>query len=230
MTGEALQEIEAEFADDVWTIRYAEQEVGTIVSLPDFDAWTSLLQGWTAQVEAEYPLTLEVDASDSETIFEEHFLGPYALAGLKRSNERWASGIHTEAELNRAIGHLVALEMQSMDALGISDAIPAQALALISILNHKNPGAAVKEECLLADSLGYVRHATRLAEDWPGIDPVRAYIFHDDEILASEATAADAEARTIYLYARRLVQGAKEGNEWAGLSSWLQKYYADQQM
>jgi len=52
--------------------------------------------------------------------------------------------------------------------------VPARALALLAIQRALDPSSARREECLIAQVMGYSRHAYEQAGQLPEEEPIRA--------------------------------------------------------
>ena len=152
----------AEFLDGKWTIRIGAETAGTLPELPDFpDALAALV------ARAKLKLPKELRPAPPPEQRGRAFLMP-ALAKEMPAAEKRAIQDHSYAEAARLFADLA---FQTPDRLQLAPILPARALALLAAARAMDPNAkgdaALEEEVLLADAMGYTRHAQDRAARLP---------------------------------------------------------------
>lgn len=136
------------------------------------------------------------------------------LPALASLNAPWAAAPGDPALAEAALGGYLWLGLQSFDELELGDPILGKSLALLVIAQGGAAGRLVREECLLADLLGYEDHAQLLARQLPADDPVRLFATWDLARLKALAHRRNATPRTQYLYLLRLAQNSTKEQVW----------------
>jgi hypothetical protein len=185
----------AEFVDGQWTVRIGLQTVGKLPELPDF---SDALEVLVARAGATLSKASHASASQSE-VRGRDFLMP-ALAQAMPAAEKQAIDDHSYAAAARLFADLA---FQTPDRLQLAPIIPARALALLAAARAADPTALVEEEVLLADAMGYTRHAQERAAKLPADSPARAYATRNDAALRQIAASPDASEEARFLAVKR---------------------------
>ncbi len=208
LSGQKTQEAAVEFKDSGWEIRYANQVVGHVPELPDFPDFDDLLAGWTKRMNEQDPLRLSGNVSDqlpreiSSPL--EGFFAPEVTAGLREIDLQWRQGHHDAAFLSVATRGFVSLVLQGYDTAEIADRVAGRALALLTLTKNLTTARPAREECLLAEAMGYSTHAVDMAAKLAESDPARLYVLRDDHRLKDAAMAAGSSPESRYFWMVRL--------------------------
>jgi len=208
LTGQKAEEVEVEFKDGDWEVRYANQVVGHVQELPDFPEFNELLGGWAKSVNEQHPLRLSGNGKDQPSGEisgrADAFLAPEVLAGLQEIDRQWNQGHHEAALLEAATRGFVSLVVQEYDEVEIADALAARALAGLALTKSLTTATPDREECLLAEAMGYSTHAESLSAKLAESDPARLYILREDHRLEEMAKSPGSSAEARYLWMVRL--------------------------
>ena len=193
----------AEFRAGRWTIRHRNKEAGTLNDPPDFSESLQFLSAWASRTIKENSIQFTPQSAGS-TELQTDITKLHTLNAILQADQQWQQG-KRELELLRAAGQAMAmLAAQSLDEVETADLVPARALALLAIQKALDPSSARREECLLAQVMGYSRHAYEQAGQLPEEEPVRAYIRHEDTALAKAAAAGSTDATAWFFHLQRL--------------------------
>jgi len=192
---------DAEFADGRWIVRSDGAVLGELPELPDFPDLLALL---VAQAKKKLPAGQSSAGADDAP--PKSFLMPELVADLQAAEPAMAGGRFAPAA--RAWARLA---FQMPDPIQLAPLIPARALALLAAARSRDPRACVEEETLLASSLGYTRHAERLAAVLPAGSPVRDFVAADPRAIADAASRDGASTTARYLAIRRATSRAEKG-------------------
>lgn len=195
-----VEPAQAEYRAGRWTIRYRNREAGTLDDLADFSELLRFLSAWAGGLIRQHSIqfSAETNATDEP---QDSLRKLDTLDALLRADQSLQGHKRDLGTLRACVQAMTALAAQSLDTVGIAELIPARALALLAIERAQNPSAGRIEECLLAQELGYSRHAYDLAGELPEHEPVRAYVRHEDASLSK--AEADGELAA-FLHRRRL--------------------------
>ncbi|MGH2657954.1 MAG: tetratricopeptide repeat protein, partial [Actinomycetota bacterium] len=214
LAGDAPGEVEARYGDGRWVIFAQGEEVGTLPRIPDFPEALSLLQDHARRVvrrEGVRPgprLPAAVIDSIAARISAVHAWR--VMDGLERLDARWRDAGADDRLLPLAARGLTYLQLQSLDRLDHTDPLGGRALAALAIAGALTPADLVREEALLAQELGYTRHARDLGAMLPDRDPVRLLVEERDRELRREAERPEADPLTRYLSLKRVAWGRDE--------------------
>jgi len=198
----------AQFTGGRWQISVGGEALGELSALPDFGELFALLEAIAGMLHAAQPLTGAAPVPE-EYIADvqrgiQAFLLPHPARVLRALDTRWAAGAYPTALLPLASEALTAATIQMVDYTQISDAMPAQALAVTALTKALEAGDTVREECLLARRMGYTRFAQEHAQELEPQDPVRLYAEYDDLALLEAALQPEALPRTRMLAFQRV--------------------------
>jgi len=194
--------VQPEFRTGRWTIRHGNKEVGTLNDPPDFAESIQLLSAFAARTIKEKSIQFTRQSGDAAELQSE-ISKLHTLNAILQADQQWQQG-KREVELLRVAGEAMAmLAVQSLDEVETADLIPARALALLAIQRALDPSSVRREECLLAQVMGYSRHAYEQAAQLPEEEPVRTYIRHEDTALAKAAAEGSAIGPAWFLHLKR---------------------------
>ena len=209
---------QAEFRAGRWTIRYRNKEAGALSDPPDFAESFQFLSAWAGRMIKEKSIQFATQSAGSAELQSE-ISKLHTLNAILEADQQWQEG-KREVELLRAAGQAMAmLAAQSLDEVETADLVPARALALLAIQRALEPSSALREECLIAQVMGYSRHAYEQAGQLPEAEPVRAYIRHEDTVLA-KAAAEGAEATAWFFQLKRFSE-QRDLKQWQNVAKTL---------
>ena len=184
-----------------WDIRVGAESLGTLDELCDFGAAHALLLDWAKRQIAAHPLMEEPRPLPAfEPMFDEA-----AVKAVRKAGERWRNPTTRMRAIHAMSGGLLALALQSLDAMDAADALLAAAWAATALdeaATHTQP----TQKMVLAHVLGYRRAAQQAAAWVPDTSAARAYVLLDNERLQALAGDAASDPVTRYLWLRRLLQ------------------------
>jgi len=216
LTGDEKTAAEAEFRSGQWKILYRGQAVGELPEFPDFSDLLRLLTNWTVRLRAESKATPRVGGQPSREIAAA-LANLQPLAALQAADRLW-SREQLDASLARQTAQALALlAFLDLDVVEAVDAIPARALAALTVSENLATSPAVRERCVLAKAMHYDADAFQLAAQLPDTDPLRLYLGREDEKLAAAARRETSPPEVRYLYARRL----DERHDMRGWLDWI---------
>ena len=154
------------------------------------------------------------------------FLAPNLMDAGRRIDLVWNSGRHDPNLLYEATRMLVFLDLQSMDRLEIGDALPAKALAMLSITRAMTEKKCRDEEALLSFNMGYSNHAVHIAATLPQSDPARAYVNQDGQRLSELAAAQKSGVESHYLLLLNISETSQKTNDVGPFVNCLQTYFS----
>ncbi|MCI0415490.1 hypothetical protein L0222_22175 [bacterium] len=218
ITGKNKKPTEARFVQGRWKILYDDKKVAEIPEFPDFKDLLKILQKQAEALVAKYEHTEARSVPKPQAAF----LVPQAIESLRNTNQKWKRKTLDVQTLSEASRSLTALTLQSLDRLEIADIVSARALAATVLTQKLSGDPMIREECLLAHSMGYSKHANELALKLPENDPVRLFFEQkDDQLLKTASTPASTD-QTRYLSMMR-ISLKRDSGAWNKLSTTLFK-------
>jgi len=209
LTRFARVEVEHEFFEGKWHLRYLGQEVGALPEYPDFADMVTVLTAWATHVERDRPLKLDATPPRNETA---DVVGHEAAFDLLQRSQIAFNNAPSREKLHDATRAIVSLATQLLDDTEIADSVLARALALLAIDRGVGHSASVREEAMLAGALGFSSAQKPSAAKLPDDDPVRAFCEGDDATLAKLANDPRHDGARL-LHLRLLANGDFVGAE-----------------
>ncbi|MEW6713522.1 MAG: hypothetical protein AB1306_00320 [Nitrospirota bacterium] len=195
----------AEFRNGIWMITYNGMDVGVLPELPDYPDLMGVLLNWGKFLNHKYPLRLS-SVSDSLPEGEEinknleQFLSHNAISAVKQVDKLWDKGIHHPELLRLATRAMVLINMQKLDYVEIADILPAKTLAVLAVSKTLTDADFLYEESLLAYTIGYSAHASRLAERLPSTSALRHFLTREYKDLEQLAMQKNSSVESKYLW------------------------------
>lgn len=223
LRGGPADEASARFERDHWTVLAGTRAVGTLPEHADFTDAMSLLTSFSEALERARPAEAMTGGEVPAEAAGWTALSPErpAWAALARVDQEWAAGHRSKENLAAAARALVALTVQTDDALEEADVLPARAMAALVLARRAGaPDAA--GEALLADAMDYSSAARATARTLAEDDPVRAYVLGDHTRLGALAAADGAPGAPGYLWYRALIKH----QDHAGAAAWAAGHFA----
>jgi hypothetical protein len=227
VTGQSVEPVKAAFRTGTWVIRFGDSEIGTVPEYPDFSDFLPLLVDWARVAARTHPIEStsaqgrSVESGVQRRLNE--FLAEDSAAALRLLDERWQAGVHHVEIVEAAAKGLVNLSLQQLDKIEVSDRLPAKALAALAVARSLDPKILRPEETLLAYSMGYSTHARHQAALLSDNDPIRLFVFHQDQALRGQASSPSASRQSHYLWLLRQ-QGCGCG-DLKTYFEWINKYF-----
>lgn len=216
MTSQPRATAAVEFREGRWHVSYRDVSVGTLPPFPNFPDLTAVLSNWVQRLNGQFPLPLASDASAPLPGEIENqisgFAAPNLVAALRQVDRLWNAGKRQPALLASATRALVLLSLQSLDRVQMGDTVPAKGLALLALTRTLTDRDTAREEGLLAQAMGYTRHAQMAAASLPPSDAVRLFLAGDGQGLKALAEGNHATIEARYLWMARLAD-RKEVNQ-----------------
>jgi len=226
VTGDAVEPVQAAFRTGTWVIRFGNSEIGTVPEYPDFSDFLPLLIEWARVTARTHPVEITVPPGPVESEIQrrlDEFLAEDSARALHMLDQRWQAGVHRVEIFEAAAKGLVNLSLQQLDRIEVGDRLPAKALAALAVARTLNPNILGREEALLAYSMGYSTHARRQAAHLAENDPIRLFVFHQDQALSRQASFPGATRQSHYLWLLRQ-QGCGCG-DLKTYFEWINKYF-----
>jgi hypothetical protein len=206
--GGPASEATVEYASGSWKVAYAGERLAVLSPFPRFDALLALLEEWAAK-ERGRPGAVQLDPDlairpELQALLN-RFDDAAAFELLTKVDAGWRSGKTTVGDLLAATDALAQLCLVVPHDFPASDRLAARALASLALARQVAPDRALRAEVSLAYALGYVSHATALAERLPRDEPLAAFVRRDFgalERVAEWSASADVQ----FYYAARLVR------------------------
>lgn len=227
LSGQAREPVTVDFQGDRWQITYRNMDVGSLPEFPDFPDLLSFLSRWVKLVNQQYPLEVDVASPNPHQLeikgLIDRFFAHDIVTALWRIDDLWNQGGHHSTLLQAATRGLAFLNFQALDLTEIADALPAKALAMLTLTQTLTSYELTREECILSHVMGYTAHSVHLAATLPQLDIVRLYMTKEDKHLLEIARQGDSMAEARYLWLLRLAQlGEREA-----LFEWQQAFFPD---
>ncbi|MFO0605390.1 MAG: hypothetical protein U0324_19575 [Polyangiales bacterium] len=188
-------------ARDAWEVSVGDAAVGTLTEAHDFDALLALVERTVPPARAAAADAPPPEAA-SWPVLTPSRPAATVLAALDRA---WAGGARSPATIRAAARALVALCVETPDAVDAADPLVARAFGALAWA-RKAGVPDLEAEALLARRMGYDEAAARRAAQLPAGSATVAWILRDDARLRALAAASDASESTRYLAYRRLVE------------------------
>lgn len=219
--GGPIAEAEVEYASGSWKVAYAGERLAVLSPFPRFDALLALLDEWAAK-ERGRPGAVQLDPDPAIRPELQALLNRFddaaAFELLAKVDAGWRGGKTTVGDLLAATDALAQLCLVLPRDFPASDRLAARALASLALARQVAPDRAVRAEVSLAYALGYVSHATALAERLPRDEPLAAFVRRDFGALERVAEWSESGDVQFY-YAARLVR-VRSPVEWI---AWYRK-------
>jgi hypothetical protein len=227
VTGESIEPASAAFRTDAWVVRLGNSEIGTVPEYPDFSDFLPLLTELARLAARTHPIESTATQGPSVEIGIQRrldkFLVEDSAAALRMLDQRWQAGIHNLEIVEAAGKGLVNLSLQQLDKIEVGDRLPAKALAALAVARSMDPNILRAEEALLAYSMGYSTHARRQAAHLSDNDPIRMFVFHQDQALSRQASTPAATRQSHYLWLLR--QQGCGCRDLKTYFEWINKYF-----
>jgi len=175
------------------------------------------LENWVEIVQQQYPLELTSETNVPELLEVvnrlDTFWAPEVMRALRDLNDFWNQDNHHSASLYSATRGLVTLSVQALDDTETADRLYAKALAFLAMTKVLTGYTCVREESLLAYTMGYSEPAQTLAQELHESDMVRVYVNHDDARLETVVNQQGVNPESKYfLLMRRAILGGEMGD------------------
>lgn len=206
LTGSPRSDLVLDPAGGHWSVSYAGRPVGVLPALPSYSDASDLLERWAGSLtsQAAPPSRPLSDAvADSINRGLEAFYSADVARSLNRADELWRAGNRSPRVAALLARGLVLLRQQSLDALGIADALSARALAALAVARALGAPNLAGEDALLAADMEYETEARVRAAGLAAGDAIRLFLLGDTAALRSRAQAGNDRLAT-YLYAQSL--------------------------
>lgn len=215
LTDEEKTEPVLSVADGKWTIKYKELAVGTVTDVADFGELNTLLISWCQKIRQQSGIKISDKPTKYDSISERinKFAPDELMTALSDASEKWQAGDRSRSLVTLAADALVDLQSESMDLMGMSDALAARALCMVALSADSKNEDALGRQCLLADSLGYAGYAAQAAKQLSTSDPLRLYLQGSSDALRDSCRKKGASKRTKYLYLK-LLSRTRELEKW----------------
>lgn len=214
--------LQASFRSHRWRLNLDGEDVGILSDISSFDEALDLLRVWARRWldgGITGPTPGSADAADRRADAE----NPYSLGtvgGLEVLDRDWHRGIRNPEALDLAGRRLLTLCIQSLDRVGIADALYAKTLALLAIREAAQGRRIPEDEAILAGLMEYQWDAETLSEPLSANSSARMWVRGIQPDFRREAEKKGADRRLRYLF---LLRFAPETHlsEWA---RWVEEY------
>lgn len=208
LSGLPVALVDRELVDGRWRLAYRGIPVGSLSECADFGEQRQLLLDWTnKQIKATNIKIAEEASLEPSLQTDIDTLSPARLmTTVRKVDSLWKSGKCSRAHLREVARALAWLNVQSLDLMEVNDQLTAKTLATLSIVDAFNGDDIKLEWCLIADKMGYITYARRLAKELPKNDPVALSVSGRTEQLGLFARENQAPLSTKYLFARALAR------------------------
>ena len=193
------------YTQDHWQISYNGVHVGSLPEYPDFSDLFTLLKQWNIHLSAEQywqvndtPLPAELSKTLQTQI--DAFFTPGLTQALASLDRHWMRGGRELAAIGYAVRAMTRMQLQHRDTLESAERISIQALAWLALYRSLGGKDLLPEESLLAYRLGYSSHARQVAQGLAPTNPVRSYIFQQNDALREYVEEHPEDRLGAYLY------------------------------
>jgi len=213
----------AEYGGGKWTITCGDVAVGELPSYPDYEDFAKLLDRWAWTLLARHPLPTakRADPAALENLASGLRSGSSheAMKVIRRAEAIWSEG-HDPAVLVLASRGALTLAIQTRDSLEVADPLFGRTIALLTLARVLGGQATLRDESLLAYTLGYTTCAEIRAAQLLEADPARSFVLRKDDPLLASAKSGDPWAR--YLWLCRLAENGDQD----GWLAWAREHYS----
>ena len=215
LSGSASEnQVKATFNDGRWDLTYREQKLGSVPEFPDFKDCLDVLIQFAQEMARRNAIRWDHSESQVRADTATHELDVSELLSSARDIDgAWRKGRRSSRDLKDLTRIFSRLAILSLDRMEIADSVFARAWAILGMSRAFSDDRIAGEEALVADALGYTRHAENLARDLPAADPVRLFLLREDGALRAMAYENEAPMEVRFLYLLRLGR-LKDVDEW----------------
>jgi tetratricopeptide (TPR) repeat protein len=198
-------QVEATYNNGRWDLTYRERKLGSVPEFPDFKHSLDVLIQFAQETARQNAIRWDSSAShvlEDTTLRELDVLG--LLTAARNIDAAWNKGRRSSRRLEDLSRVFSTLAVLLLDRMEIADSFFARAWAIHAMSRAFSAAPGIREEALLAEALGYARHAENLARELPGSDPLRLFLLREDDALRQMAYENDAPKENRFFYLLRL--------------------------
>ncbi|MEN8170233.1 MAG: hypothetical protein ABFS08_08425 [Pseudomonadota bacterium] len=216
-------QLEVNYVNNSWQISLNNEVIAHLDELPDFTAAKAMLLRASKRILPS--ISDFADTMGGQTVQRlDGFSITQAQQHLNKLNQQWSNDGRNISIIKQSVDALARMSWAARELLDNQDEMVARALALLVLGERGTYQPLLREESMLAETMGYNSHAQTLAEQLQQDDPWRLYLLRDEALLSNMAGAADASRDSIDLWLMQLAQ-KDEKQAW---SEWLSHHYRQQ--
>jgi ribosomal protein L10 len=198
--------------DDGWDVRYGNEVVGSLPDLPNFDDYHTLLKQWAQKIITANNIEFTSSTPTTPTISPTTYNINRLLKSLQDTGIAWEKGNHNPELLAQALDSYTILAMLFIDSMEAYDVLSSRPLAFLILTQIADKKPHIREETLVAQTLGYTNHAYNLASKLSEEDPTRWYVENRVNDLRDAARAAQP-SQEVLLYTLLTMAAEDKGDE-----------------
>jgi tetratricopeptide (TPR) repeat protein len=219
INGKPPSAVTASWKSDHWVVSVDGTDIGSLSPMPSFAEGVAFLRN------AALPMARAARIGPWESAGNNGNFASFDLFSLEPTqvlhdaDKRWRAGERTPAVLDDAGRALVALAIQSIDRVGVTDPLQARALALLAARQELLHQPCPDDAAVLADLMGYFSESVELAKTAGPASAAGLFMARDLAPLRQAAEKSGAPRSLKFLFLLRF--GAASMSDWA---AWVQKY------
>jgi hypothetical protein len=203
----------ASWTKDQWVLRLDDKPIGGLSPLPSFGEVLALLRHQASELTPVDPRHSGTGPQTDASFASLDLFSTEPTGALHRADQQWRGGRRDPENLDMAGRASVALVVQSIDRVGVTDLLYSRALALLAIRQALTQRPYLEDAAALASLMGYDSEAIDLAKRLPSNSAVRLFVTHQSRRLREVAEQREATASTRFLFLLQFGEQARPA-EW----------------